>query len=365
MHLPQATRAAVFQGPRQPIDIQPLPLPELRAGQVLVRILCTTVCGSDLHSFYGRRSAPVPSILGHEMVGQVIAVGPGGAQAYGTSRAIVPGGRISWSMVWSCGTCFFCSRQLRPKCEHLMKFGHERTDSAFPLAGGFADHCVLPAGTAIFPVPDNVPDEVASPANCATATVAAMFRTAPPVQGEAVVIYGAGMLGVTACAMAREQQAATVIAIDTNEARCSLATRFGAHLTLDGNLPAPHLKDQVHQLTAGRGAAITFDLTGHPDAMEAAFELLRPGGCFVLAGAVFPARPLSLSAEQIVRRMIRIEGVYNYAPEDLGTALAFLGSAVDRYPFHELVHCDFPLSAINEAFAYAEQHKPPRVAIRP
>ncbi len=349
MTSPHFTRAAVFHGPQHPLEIQTLPLPDPTEGQVLVRILCTTVCGSDLHSVSGRRSSPAPSILGHEMVGQVIAVGAGGAREYGSSRAIVPGDRISWSMVWSCGTCFYCSRQLRPKCERLMKFGHERTGSAFPLMGGFAEHCLLPAGTAIFPVPDNVPDEVASPANCATATVAAMFRTAPGVEGQPVVVYGAGMLGLTACAMARERNAASVLAIDTDPNRRDLAARFGADCTLDGG---------------GREAAIVFDLTGHPDAMEAGFEMLRPGGCLILAGAVFPSRALAISAEQIVRRMIRIEGVYNYAPEDLGVALAFLSRTAGRYPFRELVQRTFPLHEINEAIAYAEQHKPPRVAIR-
>jgi alcohol dehydrogenase len=124
------------------------------------------------------------------------------------------------------------------------------------------------------------------------------------------------------------------------------------------------LQADVRAWTTGRGADLVFDLTGSPEAMEAGFELLRPGGQFVLAGAVYPARPLSISAEQIVRRMIRITGVYNYAPEDLGSALTFLESAVSLYPFDELVGRTFPLDSIQEAFEFAEYQRPPRVAIR-
>lgn len=359
----RSARAAVFHGPNEPFTVERVSIPELRRGEILARINCTTICGSDLHSYYGRRAAPSPSILGHEMVGTIVSAN--GPVRQFTGGDLQAGDRISWSMVWSCGDCFYCRRHLRPKCERLMKFGHERTNSEFPLGGGFSTHCVLPVGTPVFRVPENVPDAVASTANCATATVAAMFRAAGSVAGKSIVIYGAGMLGVTACAMAETFGAQTVIAIDSNPQRAAMGLQFGANHAMESSLPAGELVSHVRRLTGGRGADLVFDLTGDPAAMETGFELLRFGGRFVLAGAVYPARPLSISAEQIVRRMIQINGVYNYAPEDLGTALSFLAPAVSRYPFEQLVGRTFSLDAIQEAFHYAEQQRPPRVAIRP
>src|ERR1700735_2901305 len=79
------------------------------------------------------------------------------------------------------------------------------------------------------------------------------------------------------------------------------------------------------------------EFAGQPESLELGIGLLRAGGRFVAAGATFPSRPAQLSGEELVRRMIHITGVYNYAPEDLESALAFLSSAADLYPFEELV----------------------------
>jgi hypothetical protein len=84
-----------------------------------------------------------------------------------------------------------------------------------------------------------------------------------------------------------------------------------------------------------------------------------------MAGATFPSRPAQVSAEQLVRRMTRITGVYNYIPEDLEAALAFLAQVVDRYPFEKLVGAEFPLREVNRAIAYAENERPARIALIP
>src|SRR5262249_42304384 len=160
----------------------------------------------------------------------------------------------TWSTIWSCGACYYCTRGLRPKCEHLMKFGHERIAAGRDLIGGLADHCILREGAGIFRVPPNVPDTVASPANCATATVAAVLRAAGGVESQTVVVYGAGMLGLTACAMASACGASNVIAIERDPGRAELPGRFGATIVLDGSAPADEIRQQVLDQTEGRGA---------------------------------------------------------------------------------------------------------------
>jgi putative phosphonate catabolism associated alcohol dehydrogenase len=361
---PDKSRAAVFRAPNQPLTIESFPLPSLGGREAIARILCTTVCGSDLHSYTGRRHSPAPSVLGHEMVGEICSMGPDGALDF-HGNPLAPGDRVTWSMVWSCGACFYCSRGLRPKCEHLMKFGHEQIAPGRDLIGGLAEHCILREGSAIFRVPANVPDLVASPANCATATVAAVFRNAGTVEGQTVVVLGAGMLGLTACAMASALGAACVIAIEIDPARAELALRFGASLVLDGSAPAADLRRQILDQTAGRGAEFALEFTGMPEAIEAGFDLLRFGGHFVLAGATFPSRPVALPAEQLVRRMLQITGVYNYEPADLATALDFLSANIARFPFETLVGRTFSLDHVQAAFEYAEAVRPPRVAVVP
>jgi alcohol dehydrogenase len=356
--------AAVFHAVGAPLTLERFPIPTLRESEAVVRVTCATICGSDLHSYFGRRHSPTPTILGHEMVGQIFAAGPLGARDY-RGAPLKIGDRITWSMVWSCGSCFYCTHGLRPKCDRLMKFGHEEISPEHPLMGGMAEYCYLPEGTAIFRVPDRVPDIVASPANCATATVAAIFRNAGTVKDEVVVIHGAGMLGQTACAMAAELGAARVIVIEPDQRRREQAVRFGAQVAIDSALPLQEILARVRDVSGRRGADVGLELAGYPESIELGIELLRAGGRFLMAGATFPSRPVNLSGEQLVRRWIRIVGVYNYSPEDLESALAFLAETSEKYPFAELVGASYPLREVNAAMAYAENERPPRVALVP
>jgi len=354
--------AAVFRAVGEPLALEHFPVPTPAGSEALVRIRCATICGSDLHSYFGRRPSPMPSVLGHEMVGEIAAMGPGGAHDYrGVPLSL--GDRVTWSMVWSCGECFYCRHGLRPKCERLMKFGHEEIAPGRALLGGMAEYCHLPEGTAIFRVPQNVPDAVASPANCATATVEAVFRNAGPVTGEVVVVHGAGMLGLTACAKAASAGAASVIAIEPDAQRRRQALEFGAALALDSTADAAGIAARVKDLSGGRGADAGLEFAGCPESVELGIGLLRAGGRFVMAGSTFPSWPVQLSAEQLVRRMIRLTGVYNYSPEDLESALEFLSRTVDRFPFASLAGACYPLEEVNAAIAFAESARPPRVAL--
>jgi alcohol dehydrogenase len=107
------------------------------------------------------------------------------------------------------------------------------------------------------------------------------------------------------------------------------------------------------------------EFSGAPEAIEQALPLLGAGGRFVLAGATFPARPVALPAEQIVRSLLSIIGVYNYNPDDLKAALDFLDRTRACYPFKELIGRTFTLSEANAAFSYADKQRPPRVAVVP
>ena len=239
-----------------------------------------------------------------------------------------------------------------------MKFGHEEIQPGRELIGGFAQHCYLPEKTAIFKVPANVSDIVASPANCATSTVAAVFRNAGACLGQTVVVHGAGMLGLTACAMAAAAGAEKVIAMEPDKCRREMALTFGATQVIDSARSEEEVRAEVLSLTQGRGADIGMELSGFPEAIEGGIRLLRLGGRFVMAGATFPSRPVQLLGEQLVRRMLHVIGVYNYSPEDLECALQFLSDNQARFPFEGLVGKSFPLCDVNLAFQYAERERP-------
>ncbi len=359
------TRAAVFHGPGRPLELREVPLPDLAPGEVLVKIECCTLCGSDLHSFGGRRETPLPTILGHEIMGHVAELPQGGNVLDARGEPVAEGDRVTWSVAAHCGDCFFCRHGLPQKCERLFKYGHERIDGSHPLSGGLAEHCHLSRGTSIFKLNDSLPREVACPANCATATVAGALRAAGDVAGAVVIVQGAGMLGLTACAMARHQGAKAVVLCDVDPQRLSLGADFGATQTVVVGDDAEPVECLVNDLSSGRGADVALEMSGASAAVEQAIPLLRVGGVYVLVGAVFPGPPVSLSPERVVRRCLSIVGVHNYAPVDLGTALDFLMETHEELPLADLIGETFSLAEADQAFQYAIEHAPPRVLVAP
>jgi alcohol dehydrogenase len=356
-------RAVLFSGPGRPLELVRYAVPAPRGRELLVRITCCTLCRSDLHTHAGRRSEPVPSVLGHEIVGRIEAFGPEASRADGRGRHVTVGDRITWAVAVGCGRCASCTDDLPQKCERVCKYGHMATTRDRPMGGGLAGHIVLMPGTAWFQVPDQVPDHVAAPANCATATVAAVLRYAGSIAGRKVLVLGAGMLGATACAMARDAGAQLVLASDREAACRERALSFGAMHALPTG--TDELTSGVAELTHGRGADVVLELAGTAQSVQAGLTLTCVGGTLVLAGTVAPVGAVMLDPEEVVRRMLTIRGVHNYHPRDLDAALAFLAGPGRAFPFASLISGEFPLEHAEQAFAHAHAHPGTRVAVMP
>lgn len=350
--------AAVFAGPEKPLAYRQFAVADPQGAEILVRILGCTLCGSDLHTFEGRRSAPVPSILGHEIVGRIEAFGPVATRIDIAGDELQIGDRVTWSIVASCGECFYCRRDLPQKCVRLVKYGHEALRPGHELTGGMAEYCVLAPGTAILRLPESLSLATACPAGCATATIAAAVEAAGDLSGKTVLITGAGMLGLTACAMTRAAGATAVVCVDVQSQRLARAAEFGATHTA---LPES-ATDVIAEATGGFGVDAAFELSGSPAAFESALPRLRIGGTLVLVGAVFPSRPISLEMEQIVRRHLTLRGIHNYAPRHLATAVRFLAES-RALSFDSLVGRWLPLSQADQAFQLAANPDVLRVGV--
>lgn len=365
MMLPDGALAAVFTAAGEPLRLERFALPKLAAGEVLVQVTCCTVCGSDVHTYEGRRSTPVPTILGHEIMGVIAELPPGGAVCDVAGKPLAVGDRITWSIAANCGDCFYCDHNIAPKCEELFKYGHEVIDEVHPFSGGLAEVCHLAPGTPIVRVPAELPDTVACPANCATATVAGALRVAGDCRDKIVLVQGAGMLGLTAAAMAHAGGAAEVIVCDIDDARLETAKQFGATKCVSVAAGVDELAEVVKAASDGRGVDMAIELSGAPASVAAGLKQLRIGGTYVLVGSVYPADDVPVSAEWVVRRWLNIHGVHNYLPEDLATAIEFLQNEHANYPFADLVTTTFPLTAAEEAFEYTIRERALRVAVVP
>lgn len=373
------TTVALWEG-GDAVRLVEVPVPVPGPGEVLVRVRLATVCGSDRHTVSGRRPAPVPSVLGHEAVGEVVAIGPGGATAdssdaggaagddaghvsgdgdTGGGSPLAEGDRVVWGVTVACGTCDRCAVGRTAKCRSVRKVGHEAFASAWPLSGTYARHVLLPRGATIARVPERLPDELASPAGCATATVMATIEAAGPLAGRRVLVSGAGMLGITAVAAARAAGAAQVLVTDPDPARRDLALRFGATSAHDVDAPVgpdPTGTDTTGTDSTGTDSTrtdttnaasigsspigtvdVAIELSGASPAVSRCLDALDVGGRLVLAGSVTPAPPVPLDAERVVRGWLTITGVHNYEPRHLRAALDLLTHTRDTVPWHELV----------------------------
>jgi alcohol dehydrogenase len=355
------SRAAVFDGEAGRIALRDFATPAPQRGEVLVKVRGCTLCGSDLHTFQGRRTVPVPTVLGHEIVGEIVAFGDAAPQRDLAGAALHTGDRVVWAIVASCGECFYCRRDLPQKCARRVKYGHEALQPGRELLGGLAEHCLLTAGTALVRLPAELPLAVACPSSCATATVAAAIAAAGEPRDRCLVIYGAGLLGLTACAMLRTFGAATVICVDVDASRRQRALQFGAT-----HAAAPEdITELVRAATQGHGADAVLELSGAPAAFESAWPLLRLGGTLVLVGAVFPGPPVAVSLDTVVCRNLTIRGVHNYTPADLMSAVAFLSNHHAQFSFADLVTAWHPLQEIAAAFAAADDRRHIRIGVVP
>jgi len=352
-------RAMVFQEAGAPFAMHRIHRPVLQDGEVLVAVSYTTICSSDLHTYYGRRGSPRPCILGHEIMGQVVDLAGGGVRDY-HGNELHPGNTLTWSVYAYDHNGVMARKGLPQKSEDLFKYGHEKLWDPHPLSGGFASHCHLRKGTDIFRLPDDLPPQVAAPINCTHATMAGALRLAGDLTGKRVLISGAGMLGLSACAMAREAGADRVWTTDVVGERLERSLAFGADAGFDANRPHREIAARVRERG---GADVLIETSGAPAAMESGIDLLNIGGISVWVGAVYTQRPLQVDAEKVVRNLLTLTGLHNYTPWDLATAVRFIEENHRRYPFEALVAEEFPLADLDRAFARAAESGHYRIGV--
>jgi len=357
-------RVALLTRPGGPLELRDVPVPPLGEREVLVRIDACAVCGSDLHTAHGRRPHPLPTILGHEAAGTVVAVGAGPNIVDVDGATITAGERITWSVCASCGECDRCRGGLPQKCRQLFKYGHAANDE-HSLAGGFASHVVLRPGTAIVRLPAGLAAVAAASASCAVATAAAAIRINGDLRGRSVVVLGAGMLGLSVASLATARAAASVTVVDSRPERLDL---LAAAAPQANTVPWSGDEAGLERLLTGvlvtDGADLVVDAGGSVATAQAALRLIATGGTCVLAGTVAPVGNATFDPERIVRRQATIRGVHNYRPEDLAAAVSHLASPAGA-GLASLAGPVMPLDRIDEALVMAAAGTAVRVVVTP
>ena len=359
-------KAAIFNKPRERMEIRHVRLPAVEPDGMLVRVTRANICGPDLHIWRGDTPLrPGDHIIGHEMVGRVAELGRN-IRTDSQGQPLAVGDRVTYLYFYFCGRCYACLEGYRSACVNMMRVPYQMDDVMISM-GAYAEYYYLRPGHYVFKVPDDLSDEMVAPVNCALAQVTYGLQRIGLRLGQSIVIQGAGGLGIYATAVARDMGAATVIVIDRFESRLQMATAFGADHVIDlGTFDTEEKRvRRVRELTNGWGADVCVEVVGAPAVIPEGIRMLKNGGHYLIMGSINPKQTAPLEAGRIVFGRITIVALATYEPWVIPQALDFMRRNRHQYPFAKLISHTFPLSAINEAFQQAEAGAVIRASIIP
>jgi len=349
-------RAMVLGDFNSPLVELEIAVPDLAAGEALVRITASGVCGSDIHMHRGQDPrTPLPMILGHESVGMVEETS--GQVLDFEGRPLSPGDAVAWDRGTYCGECEACERGDEHICPARRAYGiHYGGTEPPPLKGGYATHIVLNSGTRIVRLPSDADHAALVSASCSGATGSHSVDAAELGPGMVALVMGAGPLGLWTAALARET-GATVIVIGRRPNRLALAGELGCEAVFDEKATETGARrDEIMRLTGGQGADAVIDTTASLDAAREGLALTRRGGRYVNSGAAIPVGEFPLRLyEDLVLRDITIRGVWVSSTADFIRALEV--ALEGRYPLDRLVTHRFALSEANAALETASSDR--------
>jgi 2-desacetyl-2-hydroxyethyl bacteriochlorophyllide A dehydrogenase len=260
-------RAVTFQAPGE-VLVEEVSEPELiDAGDAIVQIEATGVCGSDLHIYHGRVQIEPGFTIGHEYVGTVLQAGE-------DVHDVQVGDRVLGCFQTACGRCFFCRRGWFHKCDVSRTFGHGAALGS--LQGTQAERALVPnADLVLRKVPVGMSDETALFAGDVMGTGYHAVAESGLRAGDVAAVLGLGPVGLCAVQAARAAGAAHVIAVDSVPERLAMAESFGAEPV---HLSEGDPRAAAREATGGRGVDVCIDAVGHPQALDLALRLTRKCG---------------------------------------------------------------------------------------
>ena len=261
----ETMKAAVFRGVND-LRIEEVPKPVPRAGEAVIRITATTICGTDVHIVKGEYAVKPGLILGHEPVGVIESLGEG-LDEYTVGERVIVGA------ITPCGQCFYCLNNVRAQCRGALggwRFGNT-------IDGAWAEYLLVPDARAnLARIPAGLSDEQVLMLPDIASTGISGAESGEVKIGDAVAVFAQGPIGLCATIGARLRGASIVVGIDGIAGRREIARRFGATHTFD-----PRTGDVVQEikaLTDGRGVDVAIEALGRQETFEAALRSIRPGG---------------------------------------------------------------------------------------
>ena len=322
-----------------PLRLMERPTPKPAGTEILLKVIAAGVCHSDLHIWDGYydlgggkrlklsdRGVKLPLTMGHENVGEVVAVGPDAVGVkIGDRRLVHP-----WL---GCGECAVCRRGDEQLCRTPFSIGVFRS-------GGYADHLLVPHPRYLFDIGGIAPEKAAPLACSGITTYGALKKVGPLLQEEPVVIIGAGGLGLMCLALHRAMGGKAAIVVDIDPVKREAARRAGAQAVIDGN--AADAAKQIIEATKG-GAWAVIDLVGASRTVQLGVDSLVKGGKVIVVGLF--GGDITVPTPSLPLRAMTIQGSYVGSL----TEMAELLDLVRRKGAPDLPVATRPLAAVNDA----------------
>ena len=318
MDIPATMRAAVLRAPGEPLSIETIPTPRPRANEVLLKVAACGLCHSDLHVLGGAIAFPTPCVLGHEVSGTIVELGPGML-----TGELAVGQNVAGAFLMPCGQCKACRAGRDDLCYPFFQLNRLKGvlyDGETRLSdrdgnpiwmysmGGLAEYCVVPA-TSVTPIPDNLSPKNTAILGCAAMTAYGAVRRGADLRfGETVAVVATGGVGSMILKFAKVMGARQVIALDVDDDKLAAARTMGATHTV--NLKTTDAREAVMEMTDGYGVDVAFEALGRPATWNTALDILADGGRMVPIGLGAGVQSAEVQINRTVRRSQSIIGSY-------------------------------------------------------
>lgn len=330
--LPQGVMYSLIKRERRPgIWMEEIPIPEIGPNDLLIKLKKTAICGTDVHIYqwdeWAQRTIPTPMTVGHEFMGEIVAMGS-------AVRGFSLGDRVSGEGHITCGFCRRCRAGQRHLCIDTIGVGVNR-------AGAFAEYLSLPAFNA-FKLPDDIPDEWASifdPFGNAVHTALSF-----DLVGEDVLITGAGPIGCMAVAICKQAGARHVVITDVNDYRLKLAEQMGATRAI--NVTQTDLRAVMKDLKMTTAFDVGLEMSGNSRAFDQLLDLMIHGGRVALLG-ILPSAT-AINWDHVIFKGLTLKGIYGREMFDTWYKMSSLiQSGLDLSP---MITHRFPIQEFQAGF---------------
>ena len=360
-------KAAVMQAPMTEIAVKEFPYPDMEEGSLTFRTIYSEVCGTDVHLFHGRLAGvPYPIIPGHINVGTIEKI-------QGIVRDVegneLKTGELAafFDVHETCNQCWYCLvAKATTRCPKRKVYGITYSANE-GLLGGWSEVIYLKPGVKVVRLGEKLSPESYIAGGCGLITAFHAVERGGVSLGDTVVVQGTGPVGLSAVAWTRIAGAHRVIAVGAPKIRLDMASKMGADEVVDIDAyNSAERVERVKELTNGRGADVTLECSGNPNAVPEGMRMTRDAGTYLIAGQYTNTGSIEINPHlDINKKHLQILGCWGFDYSHMYKSVRMLERFQTEFPWHKMISKKFLLNEANTALKAVENLELIKAVIQP